>query len=172
MCTCSLSLSATALVLSAEIYHSLRMGAQNSDQIMQLQLFPPKHINMSCNSSTLSTTSVFNYKLGCKKFYKVVIIICTFVYSCVKIEHERCGIKSLFSFFLANNIMITIFILPGQLTHTAVSFHYMETLKINKMLFHLLSWKTKYMWKDYKMSCDVLCYISCSKKWNSMQRKT
>lgn len=52
---------------------------------------------------------------------------------------KGCGITSLLSFFLANNIMIAIFILPGQLICTALSFHYMETPKTNKILFHLLS---------------------------------
>lgn len=58
------------------------------------------------------------------KRYKVVIIICMFVY---RLSMKNCGIKSLLSFFLANNIMIAIFILPGHLVCTALSFYYMET---------------------------------------------
>lgn len=131
---------------------------------------------MNWNASTSSITSAFNYKLFCKKLsrYKVVIIIYMFFYSSVQIEHESCGIKSLFSFFLANNIMVTIFILPGEFVCTAPSSHHMEIPKINKILFHLLSWKTKYMWKDYKMSCDVLIYpaprseIACKEKLSSV----
>lgn len=125
----------TALVWSAEIYQSPKTCVQNSHQIVQLQLFLPKRINMSCNSSTLSITSVFNYKLCCNKLYKIIIIICMFVYSCVQIEHVNCGIKSLFSFLLANNIRETIFILSGQLIRTAVSFHYMETQRWIKCYF-------------------------------------
>lgn len=77
MCKSFLSLSAIALVLSAEINQSPRTRVQNSYQRVQLQLFPPKRIKMTCNSSTSSITSVLNYKLCHKKLsrYKVVIII-------------------------------------------------------------------------------------------------
>lgn len=104
---------------------SPRTCVQDSYQIVQLQLFPPKCINMRWSLPLCHLLLYLITKPCCKKLntYKTVIKICMFVYSCVQIEHESCGIKSLLLFVLVNNIMTTIFILPGQLICTALTFH-------------------------------------------------